>query len=217
MPDLPRRHVQERRGSSRTSLHTPLPQRGKRTCSGQIHRILPVCVQRDPKHATDQISHLNPAHAWRVLVWKQRSSSKWLCRCMERPRKPLTPNLAFTESDVSFWWVLKEARRLEVSAPRRGSDTAASLFRRLTEERRKSADGWISSKEQHAPRRQLSLRRHRWNLSEGRHLFLFSDSFNGQESLYFSNVAGLNLQILKMSPESWPMSSLGLVRLWCSS
>lgn len=109
---------------------------------------------------------------------------------MERPHKPLTPNLALTESDVSFWWVLKEARRLEASAPRRGSDTVAGLFRRLTEERRKSVDGWISSaKEQLAPSRQLSLRRHRWNLSEGRHLFLFSDSYNDQEDsflLYFS-------------------------------
>ncbi|XP_007568513.1 leukemia NUP98 fusion partner 1 isoform X1 [Poecilia latipinna] len=56
----------------------------------------------------------------------------------------------------------EEARRLEASVLRRSSDTVACLFRRLTEERRKSADGWISSaKEQHALRRQLSLRRHR--------------------------------------------------------
>ncbi|KAM4738981.1 leukemia NUP98 fusion partner 1 [Anableps anableps] len=56
----------------------------------------------------------------------------------------------------------EEARRLELSVPRRSSDTAACLFRRLSDERRKSADGSISSaKEQHTPRRQLSLRRQR--------------------------------------------------------
>ncbi|XP_012716549.2 leukemia NUP98 fusion partner 1 isoform X1 [Fundulus heteroclitus] len=56
----------------------------------------------------------------------------------------------------------EEARRLEQSVPRRSSDTAAGLFRRFSDERRKSADGSISPpREQHAPHRQLSLRRHR--------------------------------------------------------
>ncbi|MEQ2162779.1 hypothetical protein GOODEAATRI_023266 [Goodea atripinnis] len=56
----------------------------------------------------------------------------------------------------------EEARRLEQSVPRRSSDTAAGLLRRLSVQRRKSADGSISAaREQHTPLRQLSLRRHR--------------------------------------------------------
>lgn len=59
--------------------------------------------------------------------------------------------------------VLKVARKLEQSLQRRGSETAAGQVRRLSGERRRSADGDISSeKELHTPYRQLSLRRHRW-------------------------------------------------------
>ncbi|XP_051233627.1 leukemia NUP98 fusion partner 1 isoform X1 [Dicentrarchus labrax] len=54
------------------------------------------------------------------------------------------------------------ARRSEQCRPRSGSEAAACQVRRLSDERRKSADGPISTeKEQHIPRRQLSLRRHR--------------------------------------------------------
>ncbi|KAK2835919.1 hypothetical protein Q5P01_016403 [Channa striata] len=57
----------------------------------------------------------------------------------------------------------KEAtRRLEQCRPRSSSEAAACQVRRLSDERRKSADGPISTeKEQHTFRRQLSLRRHR--------------------------------------------------------
>ncbi|XP_022607189.1 leukemia NUP98 fusion partner 1 isoform X1 [Seriola dumerili] len=54
------------------------------------------------------------------------------------------------------------ARKLEQCRPRSGSEVVASQVRRLSDERRKSADGPICmEKEQHTPRRQLSLRRHR--------------------------------------------------------
>ncbi|XP_042367939.1 leukemia NUP98 fusion partner 1 [Plectropomus leopardus] len=54
------------------------------------------------------------------------------------------------------------ARRSEQGRPRSGSEAAACQLRKLSDERRKSADGPISmEKEQHTPRRQLSLRRHR--------------------------------------------------------
>ncbi|XP_073332494.1 leukemia NUP98 fusion partner 1 [Pagrus major] len=54
------------------------------------------------------------------------------------------------------------ARRLEQCRPRNGSEAAACQVRRLSDERRKSADEPISmEKEQHTPHRKLSLRRHR--------------------------------------------------------
>ncbi|GAA6217802.1 leukemia NUP98 fusion partner 1 isoform X1 [Lates japonicus] len=54
------------------------------------------------------------------------------------------------------------ARRLEQCRPRSGSEAAACQVRRLSDERRKSADEPLcTQKEQHTPRRQLSLRRHR--------------------------------------------------------
>ncbi|KAE8294457.1 hypothetical protein D5F01_LYC07410 [Larimichthys crocea] len=54
------------------------------------------------------------------------------------------------------------ARRSEQCRPRSGSEAAACQVRTLSDERRKSADGPISTeKEQHTPHRQLSLRRHR--------------------------------------------------------
>ncbi|XP_032382689.1 leukemia NUP98 fusion partner 1 isoform X1 [Etheostoma spectabile] len=54
------------------------------------------------------------------------------------------------------------AHRLEQCRPRSGSEAAACEERRLSDERRYSADGPISMvKEPHTPRRQLSLRRHR--------------------------------------------------------
>ncbi|XP_041863061.1 leukemia NUP98 fusion partner 1 [Melanotaenia boesemani] len=57
----------------------------------------------------------------------------------------------------------KEAsRKLEQNHSRRSSEAAACQMRKLPVERRKSADGPVNSvKEQHTPRRQLSLRRHR--------------------------------------------------------
>ncbi|XP_029003395.1 leukemia NUP98 fusion partner 1 [Betta splendens] len=56
----------------------------------------------------------------------------------------------------------KAACRLEQSRPRSSSEAAAWQVRRPSDERRRSADGPIcTEKEQHAPRRQLSLRRHR--------------------------------------------------------
>lgn len=71
-------------------------------------------------------------------------------------------NWILTHYDVSIWWVLKAARRLEQCRPRSSSE-AAVLQRRLYEERRRSADGQISmEKEQHTLHRQHSLRRHRW-------------------------------------------------------
>ncbi|XP_031167863.1 leukemia NUP98 fusion partner 1 isoform X2 [Sander lucioperca] len=54
------------------------------------------------------------------------------------------------------------AQRLEQCRPRSGSEAAACQVRRLSDERRNSADGPISmEKEPHTPCRQLSLRRHR--------------------------------------------------------
>nr|XP_033476639.1 leukemia NUP98 fusion partner 1 isoform X1 [Epinephelus lanceolatus] len=54
------------------------------------------------------------------------------------------------------------ARRSEQCRPSSGSETGVGQVRRLSDERRKSADGPISmEKEQHTLRRQLSLRRHR--------------------------------------------------------
>ncbi|XP_034556940.1 leukemia NUP98 fusion partner 1 [Notolabrus celidotus] len=54
------------------------------------------------------------------------------------------------------------ARRSEQSRPGSSGEAAACQGRRPSNERRKSADGPISmEKEQHTPRRQLSLRRHR--------------------------------------------------------
>ncbi|XP_015246971.1 PREDICTED: leukemia NUP98 fusion partner 1 isoform X1 [Cyprinodon variegatus] len=56
----------------------------------------------------------------------------------------------------------EETRMLEQSVPRRRSDTAACMFRRLSDERRNSADGSIfPTRDLHTPQRQLSLRRHR--------------------------------------------------------
>lgn len=61
----------------------------------------------------------------------------------------------------------KVARKLEQCRPRSGSEAATGLMvRRPSDERRKSMDGPISvEKEEHTPRRQLSLRRHRWVIS----------------------------------------------------
>ena len=60
-------------------------------------------------------------------------------------------------------WVLKAARKLEHSLRRRKGEAASCPVRRLSDERRKSADGPISleKKKQQTPYRQLSLRRHR--------------------------------------------------------
>lgn len=78
----------------------------------------------------------------------------WIC-CSE--------DSMLNDSDVSVLWVLKVVRRLERCRPRRGSEAAAFQMGRLSDERRKSADGNISvEKELHTPRRQSSLRRHRW-------------------------------------------------------
>ncbi|XP_037627024.1 leukemia NUP98 fusion partner 1 isoform X1 [Sebastes umbrosus] len=52
------------------------------------------------------------------------------------------------------------ARRSDQCRPPHGEE-AAGQVRRLSDERRKSADGPISMEEQHSLRRQLSLRRHR--------------------------------------------------------
>lgn len=66
------------------------------------------------------------------------------------------------DSDVSVLWVLKVVRGLERCRPRSGSEAAAFQMGRLSEERRKSADGKISvEKELHTPQRHNSLRRHR--------------------------------------------------------
>ncbi|CAG5862072.1 unnamed protein product [Menidia menidia] len=54
------------------------------------------------------------------------------------------------------------ARKLEQSQTSKGREAAACQVRRHSDERRKSADGPIfSEKKQPAPRRQLSLRKHR--------------------------------------------------------
>lgn len=68
-----------------------------------------------------------------------------------------------------FSWVLKAIRRLDQSRPQSSSEAAACQVSRLLDERRKSADGTISTeKQQHSLRRQFSLRRHRWyHHSEG--------------------------------------------------
>ncbi len=110
--------------------------------------------------------------AWRQLIpgyaWCEVDENSlptletYLCGSMAHSNSfPLVWGL--TDSDISVWWVLKAARRLEHCRPRSGSEAAACQVRRLSDERRKSTDGEISTeKEQHTPRRQLSLRRHRW-------------------------------------------------------
>ncbi|XP_070817272.1 leukemia NUP98 fusion partner 1 isoform X1 [Chaetodon trifascialis] len=66
------------------------------------------------------------------------------------------------EQHCSHRFHKEAARRTEQCRPRSGSEAAALQVRRLSDERRKSADGPIpTEKEQHALRRQLSLRRHR--------------------------------------------------------
>lgn len=66
------------------------------------------------------------------------------------------------DSAVSVLWVPKVVRRLERSRTRSGSEAAVFRAGRLSDERRRSADGKISvEKELRTPQSQNSLRRHR--------------------------------------------------------
>lgn len=91
----------------------------------------------------------------------------YLCGSMQHSNILCALDWTLTEYNVSIWWVLKAAWRIEHGRPRSSSEAAVCQVRRFSDERRKSADGPISmEKEQHGPRRQLSLRRHRWYHSE---------------------------------------------------
>ncbi|XP_040895942.1 leukemia NUP98 fusion partner 1 [Toxotes jaculatrix] len=78
--------------------------------------------------------------------------------CHEDMRK----NGGVQEQHCTHRFHKEAARRLEQCRPRSSSEAAVCQVRRLSDERRKSVDGPISTeKEQHTPRRQLSLRKHR--------------------------------------------------------
>lgn len=102
----------------------------------------------------------------------------YLCGSMQHSNILWSLDWTLTDYNVSIWWVLKAASRIEQGRPRSSSEAAACQVRRFSDARRKSADGPISmEKEQHTPRRQLSLRRHRWYRSvEG------GDSFCEEET-----------------------------------
>lgn len=78
----------------------------------------------------------------------------------EALREYLSPSgfLMINDNNVSVSRTWKAARRLDQGRPHGSSETIACQV-----SRRKSADGMISmEKHQHTPRRQLSLRKHRW-------------------------------------------------------
>ncbi len=173
VPDLSWGHEEECRGGSGAALHAPLPQRGKTSFINQTPCMSPPhCPDRKlaeeilPAHSNPSMSYItSTVHGGSSFL--DMHEVKWIESTLWRhgALKQFPPGLRTDAywSAVSVWWVLKAARRLEQSRPRSGSEAAACQVRRLSDERRKSADGPISTlKEPHTLRRQLSLRRHRW-------------------------------------------------------
>lgn len=127
-----------------------------------LHRPdFPIARQSLHVQPNPSMSHLRPAvHAGCSFL-----NMHDVKRDENNPPAPETLSVEgqLTDRDVSVWWLLKAARRSEESRPRSGSEAATCQVRRPSDERRKSADGPIyMQKEQQTPRRQLSLRRHRW-------------------------------------------------------
>lgn len=159
MPDLSRWHTEEWGWGSEAAVYAPLPQGGKTLSAliswsfhwkgiSTILEHVRVMVYEDPflKYAN---------------LENQVSMNSDSCKPLLKGSAGLRTSL--NDSDVSVLWVPKVVRRLERSRTRSGSEAAVFRAGRLSDERRRSADGKISvEKELHTPQSQNSLRRHRW-------------------------------------------------------
>lgn len=175
MPDLPRGHPEERRGGPGTTLHPPLPQRGKTSELNRLHvastlrsrwlsphkgafpfiRFNPSMSEFRPTECREALSWKCMIYSWLKTIWPKLISLE----CMEHSES-LSPSgfLMINDNNVSVSRTWKAARRLDQGRPHGSSETIGCQV-----SRRKSADGMISTeKHQHTPRRQLSLRKHRW-------------------------------------------------------
>ncbi|AWP11391.1 putative leukemia NUP98 fusion partner 1 [Scophthalmus maximus] len=113
-----------------------------------------------PENRITTIPELTESFEKRLCVRDKRAVNNddrlWLI-CHEDMRK----NGGVQELHCANRFHKEEAHRLEQCRPRSGSEAASCQVRRLSDERRKSADGPISLEEKHTLCRQLSLRRHR--------------------------------------------------------
>ncbi|XP_071343172.1 leukemia NUP98 fusion partner 1 isoform X1 [Trachinotus anak] len=115
-----------------------------------------------PENRITTIPELTESFEKRLCVGDKRTISlndddKLCLICHEDMRKSGVQELHCTHR-----FHKEAARKFEQCRPRSGSETAACQVRRLSDERRKSMDGPISTeKEPQTLRRQLSLRRHR--------------------------------------------------------
>ncbi|XP_059197763.1 leukemia NUP98 fusion partner 1 [Centropristis striata] len=149
-------HLKTREEKGEVRLH----QRARRASSDDNSRSKPAMAE----NRITTIPELTESLERRLFLRDERvvslNDEDTLCLiCHEDMRKN---GAGVQELHCAHRFHKEAARRLEQCRPRSGSEAAAGQVRRFADERRKSADGQIpTEKEQHALRRQLSLRRHR--------------------------------------------------------
>lgn len=175
VPDLSRGHAQEWWDSWRAALCTPVPQRGKTPVSGwKLCMLLlfiipwPSCWKETSCLCSLHVRYNHEGSSFLTMHherwYENYLSTSELGSMQPSSQLPRCENLTLTAYDVSIWWVLKAARRLEHSSEAAG----ACQVQRPLDGRRRSADEPVfMEKKQHTPKRQFSLRKHRWYFEEG--------------------------------------------------